>query len=1086
MAEEEVRLQASLTDDMSAALARIEQRIRSVEDAVDDLGAHSGESAKVGGRGFRDFGDKVAGAGRKAEAAKRSIGAAGDEAAKSGAKAKAGASGFDQLGDKFEKAGKKAGGLGSIFSAYKFAGLITGAYALAGGISAIGAGAVIAIGGLAPMGMAAAGILPIFAAAKLSMLAFKLAATQLEPTLTSIKNQFIGLGPVIAGGGLQKGLDYLSASLGGLAGVTGTGLAGLGAEIGATAVYVGNLAKSAPFLNQVAIIFAGLRPIVADISRGLVFLAQAALNVLQAALPVGQAAALMFRQIANSVLAWTQAQLANGNMTRWITQGWQLLLKVAGVAADFFVGVFNIFRIGAGYAGQLGGGVADLAQRFRDWTTSADGVARISQYFADSLPALHEMGRLLGVVGGGLAHLGASQNVAPLLAQINGQLLPALLNVANGLTGQNGLGSALIEVATNFLKLWGSMDFSSLAFFAQAIASVISGLNWMIQNVPGVKLLAQGLTFAMMGWKVGALALGPIGNGVKAFGWVSDAVKGVEGLSFAQKGVGAGLRLVGDGFSAIGSAIGQFVIPAIRAFAMAGLGAIRSLSVALVTTPIGWVILAIMAVVGVLLLLWFKCAWFRDAVKAVWQAIATAAVATWEWIKDAAGAVAAFFVAAWQGAVAIFRGIVSVIVAVAQFIWTYGIKPVVDFILWYWTLLWNVVKFIVQTAIYIIVAIITGLAIVAKAVWDAIATGATWLWTNALQPVFQAVGDFFAMIWGKIVGAAQWAWGIIVSVAQWAWGILVSAAQWVGGILQGIWNAIVSGAQSCWNAIVFAAQWCWGIIQGAIDWFWGWAGPIFGAIGSAGSSLWSGISDAAKWCWGVIQNAWSAVSDWFGGIWNGITSAASSAWNGIKDIASTVAGAIKGAWDTVVNAVKGAWNWIANGWNSIPSINVPDWIPIIGGKTFSLPKLPTLWHGGPAPAGAALVGEHGPEPLVRNGRVVGMVGQNGPEVRTLPTGGYVVPNLSTLSALPGLAKTIPSGIASAVARSVPGYAPVLGSRGDGTAALADAVGKLAAAVGSERPPIVINGTENIYREVTSALRTIRREEALTSKYHYGS
>ncbi|MFF0588393.1 hypothetical protein ACFYWD_20750 [Streptomyces sp. NPDC003781] len=48
--------------------------------------------------------------------------------------------------------------------------------------------------------------------------------------------------------------------------------------------------------------------------------------------------------------------------------------------------------------------------------------------------------------------------------------------------------------------------------------------------------------------------------------------------------------------------------------------------------PWGWIALAVIAVVGVIVLLYTKCEWFRDAVKAVWSAIQTAAVAVKDWL----------------------------------------------------------------------------------------------------------------------------------------------------------------------------------------------------------------------------------------------------------------------------------------------------------------------------------------------------------------------------------------------------------------------------------------------------------------------
>ena len=50
-------------------------------------------------------------------------------------------------------------------------------------------------------------------------------------------------------------------------------------------------------------------------------------------------------------------------------------------------------------------------------------------------------------------------------------------------------------------------------------------------------------------------------------------------------------------------------------------------------SPFGWIAIAVVAVIAVIVLLYTKCEWFRDAVKAVWAAIKTAALAVWDWLK---------------------------------------------------------------------------------------------------------------------------------------------------------------------------------------------------------------------------------------------------------------------------------------------------------------------------------------------------------------------------------------------------------------------------------------------------------------------
>jgi phage-related protein len=54
---------------------------------------------------------------------------------------------------------------------------------------------------------------------------------------------------------------------------------------------------------------------------------------------------------------------------------------------------------------------------------------------------------------------------------------------------------------------------------------------------------------------------------------------------------------------------------------------------ALLANPITWIVIAIMALVGVFVLLWTKCKWFRDALKAIWNGIKQGVLVIWDFIK---------------------------------------------------------------------------------------------------------------------------------------------------------------------------------------------------------------------------------------------------------------------------------------------------------------------------------------------------------------------------------------------------------------------------------------------------------------------
>lgn len=1061
MADEEVRISSSMDGDLEAALARLATRVNNLEEHLDDAGRagrRAGEGIDAGMGKAERATDK---AGRAAGRAAPPIRKAGDEISKAGAKGAVASTGIDRFASKMQKAKRSAGGLGSILSIYKWAGIATGIYALAGGVSALGAGAVMALGGLAPMVGALGAVPTLLLGARLAMLAVTLASKQLEPSVTRMKNQFTELGGVIARGGLRSGMDYFANSLSRLAKLTGGGLAGLGAEIGGAARAAGDLAKSPRFLNQVAVIFAGLRPILANMLAALMQFGQALINIIQATLPMVTDMSAAFLQASQGLNRWTAETLANGKLAAWFTRSWILLSRVVGVLVDFMMGLFAVFRIGAGYATDMGLSVEEAARRFRAWTDTAAGQARINQYFRDSLPALHEMGRLVGGLVGGLAGLGANQNVASLLKQINDELGPALGRLISSFVGPGGLGPALISAAAALADFFAQVDFSILTLFAQAIADIARGIIWVTQNVPGASGVVSGLLSGFLAFKLLGPVFSLVAGGAKAFAWISTANKMTGDLSMMQKYVGGiflpMLRTLGRGFISM---------------AASGVRALITLSVALFTTPIGWIILGVLAIVAVLILLWMKCAWFRDAVHAVWEAIKAAFFAvvnalkiawfaTIDAIKSVVGAVVGFLVGIWQAIVSTATAIWAGLIVAWRAVWSV-LGPIVKVV-------FNIIKFIVQTVVFIIMALITLVAVVAERLFLGIIYWAKLAWNGVLKPIFTILATVAVAVWNAIATAAQFCWNLIVAGASWVWNtILKPILDLLLIAATAVWLGISTAAQFCWNLIVTGANWLWTTILQ----------PIFAIVGQIGSAIWGVISGAASAAWNVIKGVWEAVSGWFSGIFDGIGKAANSVWEGIKTVATGAADVVRGVWEAVLGILKGIWNAIANVWNGIPSVTVPDWVPLIGGTTFSLPKMPVLFQGGPTPGGPALVGEQGPEQLVRNGRVVDVLGARGPEVANLPRGGYVVPNLSTV--LSGMAKPLPRAVANAVAKASPRYAA---AGADHDSGLAEAVRELSAAMRSNRP-LVVHGGEDTRKAVLAALRDHDREQQARGDYSY--
>jgi tape measure domain-containing protein len=85
-----------------------------------------------------------------------------------------------------------------------------------------------------------------------------------------------------------------------------------------------------------------------------------------------------------------------------------------------------------------------------------------------------------------------------------------------------------------------------------------------------------------------------------------------------------------------------------------------------------------------------------------------------------------------------------------------------------------------------------------------------------------------------------------------------------------------------------------------------------------------------------IKTLLSGITDFIGGIFTGNWE---RVWNGVKNI-------FKGIWDGFIGIVKAPLNWIIGAINGfidgLNKIQIPDWVPAVGGKGLNIPKIPQL------------------------------------------------------------------------------------------------------------------------------------------------
>jgi len=269
-----------------------------------------------------------------------------------------------------------------------------------------------------------------------------------------------------------------------------------------------------------------------------------------------------------------------------------------------------------------------------------------------------------------------------------------------------------------------------------------------------------------------------------------------------------------------------------------------------------------------------------------------------------------------------------------------------------------------------------------KVMSDAIGTAWNWLWTTVLQPVFQFIGEAFTNIgnaaMGLWTGFIQPAIQAIGAVFQWLWDSIISpvitvitaALVLLGFGVMTLWNAYV---QPAINAIGDAFRWVWNnMIQPAINAI----GTGIGTVGRVISQLWSSyvqpainaVGAAFNWVWNSVI---SPVANWIGGAINTLSSTVSGVFQGMatnmQNAFNGVAGVVKGVINGVISMVNGGIGGI-NGFidlaNKVPGVSLP-----------KLGNIPYLATGGTIKSSG-----------------MAMVGEQGPELVTLPRGATVHPN----------------------------------------------------------------------------------------------
>jgi TP901 family phage tail tape measure protein len=309
-----------------------------------------------------------------------------------------------------------------------------------------------------------------------------------------------------------------------------------------------------------------------------------------------------------------------------------------------------------------------------------------------------------------------------------------------------------------------------------------------------------------------------------------------------------------------------------------------ALNASFLFSPIGLIILAIIALVAIFVILWVKFSWFRNFWIATWNIIWGALKAIGSWF---AGPFKNFFVSTWSVIWGFFKAVGA---------WFAG--PFANF----FKQLWNVISVVFK-----------GIWAVIKFVFDGIAGFALASWS-----IFKAVFNFFAplirAVFGLIVDIVKTAWSIISAIFEVSvtvWGAIFRA---IGGAILAVWNFL-------WDAIAAVVKFVWGIIGPYVLAAWkvihdGIVGGL-NIMANAWAAIWNFVMNTSRAVWGFIgpyivntinwiRNAIATTLGWVSTAW-------SATWNLIKTVSSAV-------WDFVVGVFRSAVQSVTDKINAIRAL----------------------------------------------------------------------------------------------------------------------------------------------------------------------
>lgn len=324
--------------------------------------------------------------------------------------------------------------------------------------------------------------------------------------------------------------------------------------------------------------------------------------------------------------------------------------------------------------------------------------------------------------------------------------------------------------------------------------------------------------------------------------WLTNLSSGWKTTIVVVLGVVGGILLM--------VAVVQKIIAIIRVFQTAWV----ILNAVFAASPIGLIIVGILLLVAVFVILWLKCAAFRNFFIRIWGYIWGFMKAVGAWF---AGPFANFFVALWHKMQAVWNAVWKVI------------KLVIDLVIAYVKAWWKIIS-----------TIFNFFAPLIKGVFDFV-IALIKLWWSVFSALWTVV---FTVLKAIITPFITWT----IAIWKFLFDTVISAVKFWWGVFSGFWkrlyNWLAPLVLSLVNLVVGYWKWLYDHVSAILTTWWG----VF-------SGFWSGVWDLIKYIWGLIVAQVKGAVDRIGAIFEffaGLLGKVKKWFDGLKDAASGGVGSL--------------------------------------------------------------------------------------------------------------------------------------------------------------------------------------------------